>query len=270
MDLEPTNSPPTVAATSQPYSEAPRPSLLKRFLKGILPLVLIALAVYLVFNGPAIWLRLTYLLSNPDSASAATLPGVVYGQGQSYGSGGYPNCQGNIPYDKNGKPKRICNNYIYISKIRVAAPIVRPTSTAESVINDALLNGVVQYPGTANPGERGNVFLTGHSSYYWWVKTDYRNVFALQPELRPGDLIVIYYNQRRYLYKTSATYEVSPTQTGVLKPTPTPILTLSTCVPVGTSYRRKIVQAKQISPDPATARVTSGQAAAPGRLPGVR
>ena len=267
------DSQPTTYQASSPYAEEPSRGLFRRILMGVVPLLLIAMAVYLVFNFPALWTRLSFLLSNPKTASTATLPETVRSGelgGAGGGAGGSVPCRGNIPYDREGRPRAICDDYLYIPRIRVAAPIVRPRSTAEAVINDALLRGVIKYPGTAEPGERGNVFLTGHSSYYWWVKTNFRNVFALVPQLRRNDEIVIYAQGRKYSYRVHTIFEVSPSQTGVLKPTPVATLTLSTCVPVGTSYRRKIVQALQTGPDPSTARPTSGQAAEPDKIPGVR
>ncbi len=264
-------------ATYQAPARPPRrdpADVLWRFAKGIFPLVLIGVAVYLVFNFPALWTRLTFMVSSPESASAATLPEVVRtgalpGGDDGNGQAAVP-CEGNIPYDGNGNPRAICDNYIYIPRIRVAAPIVRPASTSEAVINDALLRGVIKYPGTADPGEQGNLFLTGHSSYYWWVDTDYRNVFALVPELNVGDEIVVYHQGKRYLYRTHRTFEVAPTHTDVLKPTRESMVTLSTCVPVGTSYRRIIIRARQISPDPATNVAPGESAETPARLPGVR
>ena len=38
----------------------------------------------------------------------------------------------------------------------------------EKQIQDALQNGVLHFPGTAQPGEGGNVVITGHSSYFPW------------------------------------------------------------------------------------------------------
>lgn len=265
---------PTTYQASPPYPDEPPHGLFRRILLGVVPLLLIAVAVYVVFNFPALWTRLSFILSAPQATSAATLPETVRTGGSSpdggaAAPGGVP-CRGNIPYDNEGRPRAICDDYLYIPRIRVAAPIKRPRSTAENVINNALLRGVIKYPGTAEPGERGNVFLTGHSSYYWWAQTDFRNVFALVPQLRRNDEIVIYSQGRKYAYRVHAVFEVTPTQTGVLKPTPVATVTLSTCVPVGTSYRRKIVQARQVSPDPSTARPASGQAAEPNRLPGVR
>lgn len=260
--------------TSQPAAPAPRKqrSWPIRVIRGIVPLLLIAVGVYVGYNFPALWDRLSYWLNPPTAGSSAMLPPTTRTAG---GGGpvpvGGPECGTKpIEYDANGNPERICDNYVYIPKIRVAAPIVRPTSTSEDAIDQALLQGVVKYPGTAEPGERGNMFLTGHSSYYWWVQTNFRNVFTLEPQLAEGDEIIIYRNGIRYSYRVFTTFEVAPTETSVLAQTPRSIVTLSTCVPIGTSYHRKIVQANQVSPDPNLSRPTSRQATQPARLPGVR
>lgn len=267
MDATPEAVPAATQYVEQPLTPQ---QIAWRVIRAVLPLVIIALLVYLVFNFPALTSRFSYVINHPKPGNPALLPATTKNPAQSQIPVGGTACGGNIPYDAAGNPKAICDNYIYIPKIHVAAPIVRPTSTSEQVIDDALLKGVVKYPGTAEPGERGNVFLTGHSSFYWWVPTDYRQVFTLVPELGTGDVVIVYRNGIRYTYRVFTAFEVAPTQTDVLKPTPEPTLTLSTCVPIGTSYRRRIVQAHQESPDPKAARPTSGGASAPVRLPGIR
>ena len=262
---------PAPAAPAPPVKPKKQRSLPVKIIRAILPLILIAVGVYVVYNFPALWERLTYWINPPKGGNAALLPQTTRGNnpgGIPVGGGGCGTDP--IKYDGNGNPERICDNYIYIPKIRVAAPIVRPQSSDEGVIDQSLLEGVVKYPGTAEPGEKGNVFLTGHSSFYWWVNTKYRNVFTLVPDLTNGDEIIVYRNGIRYTYRVFTTFEVSPNQTEVLAQTPKPIVTLSTCVPIGTSYRRRIVQAEQISPDPNAARSPSQQASQPARLPGVR
>lgn len=241
-----------------------------RLFKALIPLFLIAVAVYLFYNFPAIWDTVRYWIDKPKPANTAVFPPTTRGQSE-VPVGGLADCgQRPIKYKPDGTPERICDNYVYIPNIRVAAPIVYTKSPNEAEINADLLKGVVHYPGTAEPGQKGNVFLTGHSSYYWWVQTEYRNVFALLPQLITGDEIIVYNKGIRYTYKVYGELEVPPTETSVLRPTTEPELTLSTCVPLGTSYRRHIVRAKQVSPNPASARPASNQNITTGRLPGVR
>ncbi len=241
--------------------------------RAFVPLLIIAMGVFVFYNFPALKDRVTYTVHKPKLGNTGLLPASTRAKSAIPGSipvGSSSDCGKPIPYDANGNPKQICDGYVYIPKIHVAAPIVFPSSPSEAVINDALLKGVLHYPGTAEPGQKGNVFLTGHSSYYWWVNSDYKFVFTLVPQLTYGDEIIIYNKGIRYTYKVSERREVGPEATDVLRPTSDPVVTLSTCVPLGTAYRRMIIRAKQTSPEPSSARPSSGDEVTTGRLPGVR
>lgn len=254
---------------SMPHLPKPRTKAGKVF-RALLPLVFIALGVYVFYNFPALYDRTRFLISKPKAGNSGLLPATVRAQNPTVPIGSSAQCGKPIPYDGAGNPTLICDNYIYIPRIRVAAPIVRPASTDDGTINAELLKGVLKYPGTAEPGEKGNVFLTGHSSYYWWKQSDYKTVFSLVPELVGGDEIIVYSKGVRYIYKVSEIRTVGPTAVDVMRPTPDPVVTLSTCVPVGTSYQRRIVRAKQTTPDPSTARTASSDTTQVRRLPGVR
>jgi len=109
-------------------------------------------------------------------------------------------------------------------------------------ILDALKRGVVRYPGTALPGEYGNTFITGHSSYYFWDDGQYKEVFALLSEVNIGEEIIIYYNQQKFIYQITEKKEISPSEVNVLsQPTDQKQITLMTCTPVGTNLKRLIV-----------------------------
>lgn len=251
-----------------PHLPQPR-SRFGKIVKAVLPLVFIAIGVYVFFNFPALLQRLTYTLDKPKPGSSAQFPAKATGLANSIEDV----CADKKPvsYDNDGNAKAFCDNYIYIPRIRVGAPIVWPKQTDDKTINDALLQGVVHYPGTAEPGQKGNVFLTGHSSFYWWVKSDYKTVFTLVPQLIGGDKIYVYNRGVRYVYQVTETFDVNPNQTEVLKPTTDAMVTLSTCVPIGTANKRRIVRAKQVEPDPKFNRnASSSSAFTPTRLPGVR
>lgn len=115
-----------------------------------------------------------------------------------------------------------------------------------NAIQNALRNGVVRYPGTADPGKRGNTFITGHSSYYLWDPGAYKDVFALLPHIQVDDEIIIHYKQKVYRYQVSSTKEVWPDQVDVLNQTEDYRLSLMTCVPIGTNLKRLIVVAKLV------------------------
>jgi len=139
-------------------------------------------------------------------------------------------------------------NTIVIPKINVSAPIVFVDTRDEKTIEANLTKGVVHYQGTANPGQVGNSFITGHSSNFWWIKGNYNYVFVNLDKLAIGDQAVIYYNGKKFVYQVRGKKVVQPTDTSVLAPTDTPTLTLMTCTPAGTNWRRLIVTLDQISP----------------------
>lgn len=137
---------------------------------------------------------------------------------------------------------------VIIPKIGVTAPIIFLNTTDEKTIQDNLTRGVVHYSGTANPGEVGNTFITGHSSNFWWIKGNYNYIFLNLNKLAVGDQAKIYYNGNKFVYSVKEVLVVEPSNTSVLAPSDTPTLTLMTCTPAGTNWKRLIVKFDQISP----------------------
>ncbi len=150
------------------------------------------------------------------------------------------------------------DNRLLIPSLGLNVPIVIPPGDAllqeewerlEQDIQTALENGTIHYPGTARPGQAGNFFVTGHSSYYPWSKGKYKSVFARLPALKAGDEFWIYYGGDRHRYVIQEKHEVKPTDVHVLdQPLDRRIATLMTCVPVGTTLRRLILTAQEVDP----------------------
>lgn len=92
-------------------------------------------------------------------------------------------------------------------------------------------------PGTALPGESGNVGLAGHRDTF----------FRRLRRVRPDDEIVIATAEQRFSYRVARTHVVEPADVWVLDPTGTSSLTLVTCYPfsyVGAAPERFIVRAE--------------------------
>ena len=211
--------------------------------KFIIVTIVVFSAVYSVVNGPAVWnnVKWWWYVNYIDDHS-----------GKWWGIR-FPDI------GENAEP----NNTLFVPKIGVEAPIVYAESKKQSIINKLLLDGVVHYPDTALPGEIGNVFITGHSSYYWWSKGEYNTVFSILDKLVVGDDIYIHHNNKRYTYRVYDLDVVLPSDTSVLEQGDDSILTLMTCTPVGTNYRRLIVKAKQINPDPRNNKIMKTQPSLP-------
>lgn len=143
----------------------------------------------------------------------------------------------------------IKDNNIYIPKIGVDAPIL--WNIDESQVQDKMLEGIVHYKNTGLPDQEGsNVFLTGHSSNYWWIKSNYNQVFALLPKLEVGDKIALTYNKIKYVYQVYDEIIVSPSELSVLKPIDgKSTLSLMTCVPLGTNFQRLIIRSELLYKD---------------------
>lgn len=150
------------------------------------------------------------------------------------------------------------DNRIMIPKLNLNVPIVVPPNDAlisedwkklEEEIQESLQDGVVHYPGTARPGQAGNFFVTGHSSYFPWAPGQYKSVFARLHELKAGDEYWVFYNGDRYRYIIQEKKEIKPADVSVLdQPVGKRIGTLMTCTPVGTTLRRLIIVAQEVDP----------------------
>jgi len=148
------------------------------------------------------------------------------------------------------------DNRLIVPKMGKNVPLVEATDAAlhrgdwktfEKDVQDALRYGVVRYPGTAEPGEPGNVFITGHSAYLPWDWGHYKEVFALLSMLEPGDEYSIYYRGDLHRYRVLKKFEVLPKDVSVLEqPGDKYLSTLMTCTPIGTTLRRLIVQGEEI------------------------
>lgn len=132
-----------------------------------------------------------------------------------------------------------------IPKIGVDVPI--SWNVSDQDLNDKLLQGVVHTNGTALPGQQGNIFITGHSSYYSWSNSPYKSVFALLDKLSEGDKIYIKYSSKVFTYEVKGSKVVKPSETSVMDQFPGYNLSLMTCVPVGTNLNRLIVSAQEVN-----------------------
>lgn len=90
---------------------------------------------------------------------------------------------------------------IIIPAIEVDAPIVFPKSADIDVLNDSLLKGIVHYPGSALPGEKGSVFLSGHSTGLTIVHNKSFEVFNRLKDLKTGDIVQIQSGNQEYRYR---------------------------------------------------------------------
>lgn len=142
---------------------------------------------------------------------------------------------------------------IIIPKINVEIPVdYGLDTTADWAVMEGLHHGVVHYPTTEVPGQRGNVAIFGHSSSNILSVGRYKFAFVLLHELQMQDKFYLTYKGKVYTYQVISKKVVSPEHTEVLNDIPgeTATATLITCDPPGTSINRLVVVGRQISPNP--------------------
>lgn len=143
--------------------------------------------------------------------------------------------------------KQYPDNTVFIPKIGVKAAIGWDTKNDE--MTDALEKNVVHLIGTSKPGGSGNIFLTGHSSNYWWKEGEYNSVFALLSQLEEEDEIIVTYRGEFHRYKVSGKEEMKKDEVENHLESSEEKLTIMTCVPVGTNLKRLLVYAKPVKAD---------------------
>lgn len=96
--------------------------------------------------------------------------------------------------------------------------------------------GVGYWPGSALPGDLGNMVIGGHRT------SAHRPFYDIQ-KLKVGDIIVVTRPQHTVRYRVTRKLIVKPTDLWIIQPTPTPSLTLFTCHPRGSVSKRYAVRA---------------------------
>lgn len=135
---------------------------------------------------------------------------------------------------------------IMIPRLGVDAIVVEGTSQA------ALRAGAGHYPNTPLPGEAGNIAIAGH-------RVTYGRPFNRIDELNVGDEIKLETPLAMHTYRVvahpgdvpggcsnGACWVTDPHDWGVVLPTDSPMLTLTTCHPKGSARQRLILRAELV------------------------
>ena len=139
------------------------------------------------------------------------------------------------------------NFSIIIPKLNAVSAIVEnvdPLNQDEYL--NALKKGVAHARGSAFPGSVGNVFLFAHSTDTLINVGRYNAIFFLIGHLTEGDEVDIYYKGRLYKYIVYDKKVVEPTDAEYLGTLTEgeKTLTLQTCYPPGTTFKRLVILAR--------------------------
>lgn len=219
-------------------------SLSKRTLRIALSAVLAFLGVFvLVFT---LYPIVSYEIRNRSSLTAMLSPvsdedmDIFYGEDYTKASNWFV---GGAKKEDFSLPKVAFYN-LSIPKLRIEDAVV-------AIGGEDLNEHLIQYPGTALPGQVGNAVIFGHSILpRFYDPKNYISIFSLLPTLEKGDSIFVVYDGVEYLYKVEDMFEVTPNDIQVLEQNRSDsYLTLVTCTPPGDPRKPKrlIVRAKIVS-----------------------
>jgi sortase A len=120
---------------------------------------------------------------------------------------------------------------IQVPAINIDAPVVQGDGWEQ------LKKGVGQNVASVNPGQTGNVILSAHNDVYG-------EIFRYLDKLAPGDQVILYTQQRQYVYVVDRTAIVEPTAVEVMASTGSPTVTLISCYPYLVNKQRIVVFAR--------------------------
>lgn len=140
-----------------------------------------------------------------------------------------------------------------LEEYRLDIPSLSLNNAKVRVGGTDLNKSLIQYPGTALPGEPGAPVIFGHSVLRQFYNPSeknprrYTSIFSKIMTLKPGDKIYLTHRNVKYTYQVQSNTEVEPTDVFILAQRhDTRQLKLVTCVPEGTVLRRGVVIAQLI------------------------
>lgn len=132
-------------------------------------------------------------------------------------------------------------------KFSLSIPKLRMDKADVLVDTNDLSQALAHLPGSALPGEKGNVFISGHSAL--------SSLFALKnapfgklPDLKRGDQIIVETPASKFVYEVANFKIVDPTDLSVLVAPESQgrYVSLMTCVPPGLNFKRLVVLGKML------------------------
>ncbi len=124
--------------------------------------------------------------------------------------------------------KQVSIGRIEIPRIGVSKPMF------EGVTLTTLDKGPGHWPGTALPGQIGNVVVGGH-------RVSHDKPFRNLDKLQPGDEVVFTTDAGRFVYHVVGTEVVTPDAIRIIDQTAAPTATLFACTPPGSTSHRIVI-----------------------------
>jgi sortase A len=133
-----------------------------------------------------------------------------------------------------------------VSFYTLSIPAININDAQVTTVDTDLSKHLVNIGNTAVPPENGNTVIFGHSTLpYLFNPTNYKTIFAHATDLKDGDQILVTVAGKKYTYAIYSITVVSPDDTSVFAQIyDTSYLTLVTCTPPGTIWKRLIIRSR--------------------------
>ncbi len=142
------------------------------------------------------------------------------------------------------------NDTQQITEYRLDIPDVDIVNAVVKVGGSNLDKSLIQYPGTADPGQPGSPVIFGHSVLRQFYNPSEKNprrylsIFSKIMTLKTGAYIYITQDNIRYTYQVRSREVVQPEDTFILdQDYSQKVLKIVTCVPEGTFLQRGVITA---------------------------
>lgn len=174
------------------------------------------------------------LLSDPSVAGASAEGGIDYTKATNW----FPDSGSNSQFAQAGD----------VAFYTISIPELKIDSASVAIGSEDLTHTLIQYPGTALPGKKGNSVLFGHSVLpVFYNPKDYISIFSKIDTLKKGSEIIVNYDGITYTYRVWEMFRVKPTDIYILDQTESSeYLSLVTCFPMGDPRKpeRLVVKAR--------------------------
>ncbi|KKQ29822.1 MAG: Sortase family protein [Candidatus Levybacteria bacterium GW2011_GWA2_37_36] len=218
---------------------------LKKYLRltsGILLLIGISIIIYVLFPAISWQIYFQPAIASQDIALSIPRANIVDLTKNSVDTTDYTKAENWFP---KFSPNLNQKDQIDTASYTISIPKIKIEKAIVSTVDNDLAKHLVNYQGTGIPGKNGNAVIFGHSTLpQLFNPKDYKTIFANVYKLKNGDVIYAMINGVTYTYKIFKITVVDPENSSALvQDYDNSYLTLVTCTPPGTTWKRLIVKA---------------------------
>lgn len=152
---------------------------------------------------------------------------------------------------RNWYPKVHAANNTSVKSYNISIPKLKIDNAEVSTVDYDLEQHLIQYAGTSIPGEPGTSVIFGHSTLpQFFNPKNYKSIFATLHTIEKGDVLKAEVNGQTYTYTVFSKIVTTPEDTDMFSQDfDSSYITIVTCTPPGTVWKRLVVRAKLDKPE---------------------